>query len=113
MAATERFTVVIDVSLGFQSFLINASPTDALNVGFGATVTGLNGTGSDLDFFQQMQTDTTGVVGVQVGSTIGLTVAQGKKNDAGGAINCDHIRLDFEPNDATTGTITVNVTFKG
>ena len=111
--SAERFEIDIDASLGFQTILINTTPTDGRVVSFGCSASGLDGTGCDLDFFQA-NSATYGATAprISVGTTLNPTPASGEKTSAGGDMNCDHLYVDFEPNDATTGTVTVNVTFK-
>lgn len=103
----------IIVATGAQSFVINsAAPTDANTVSFTAQAVGLNGTGSDLDFFSVNLNDIAGSnPRAQVGATMPLTPGAPNAIDDGNLTGAFFL-LDFEPNDATLGTITVTATFK-
>ena len=113
--ASERFTVTIDVSLGFQSFVVNVSPTDGTAVRWGASATGLDGTGSDIDFVESQYPEVGSATNtpVAIGGQLSLTPANPQKTIAGVALTSDHLIFDFEPNDATVGTIVVSITVTG
>ncbi len=115
MAATKRVTVSITVSGGSQSFLVNTTPSDATAVRWGASATGLDGTGSDIDFLETQYPEVGSAtnIPVAIGGQLSLTTANPQKTIAGVALTSDHLIFDFEPNDATTGTIIVTITFIG
>ena len=106
-------TLSITVATGAQSFVINSGgKTDANLVCISATSAALNGTGSDLDFFSVNVNDIAGTnPRLQVGATLSLTPALPRAIDDG-TLSGAFLLLDFEPNDATLGTITITVTFK-
>lgn len=112
MVGSERFSTVIDVTLGTQTILVNQTATDATTVSATTESSGLNGTGCDVELYQSNRDSTAaGDQKAQIGTTINCTPTVNQTN-AGGAMNCDYLFIEFEPNDATTGTITVSITFK-
>jgi len=114
--AYESYQFDVDVSLGFQTIVINTSGIleNVNRVSFAAISVGLNGTGSDLDFSEVPINDGAGTTPrIQVGGTISVTPGVPNSANAGGAVTLPYLLLDFEPNDAALGTITVFVTFRG
>jgi len=115
MAASKRITFQITVASGDQKFVVNTNRTDATSVRMSATVFGLDGTGSTLQFgaSQFNQVEGASNVVVPVGGALVLTPSAPQVTIAEAPLTGDHLVLDFLDGDATTGTITVVVTFIG
>lgn len=107
----QRFSLVIDVSIGQQAFKINDIPVNGEKLSLTAVATGLNGTGSDLDFSGENSGNILVIKKKVFGTTVGLTPAA-NDNTLNGEFLEDYLYLDFEPNDATTGTIRIDFVFK-
>ena len=114
MPGSTRKTFQILASGGAQKIIINSEPSDATTVRLGATAFGLDGTGSTLDFkaSQYAQDESASNVVVSVGGTLTLTPANPQATIDDALLTADHLLVNFA-GDATTGTITVVVTYVG
>ena len=106
----KRLTVSIEASGGTQRIVLNTTANDGKTVAINAINNGLDGTGVDVDFFT---TNSLTNIATMIGITLGSTPLEPATNaDIESDMLNDVLYLDFEPNDATVGTVDLTITFK-
>lgn len=106
----KRSSISIDVSVGAQNFELG--PNDGSILSITSKATGLDGTGSNLDFSGSNNSGALAETGREAfGATVTLTPAAPDKSISGD-FKYDYMYLAFTPGTATTGIITVTITFK-